>query len=286
MQVEECCRALLAEILPTADPGRTGVAIDVGVGTFCFYCEMFADIGFRSIAVEPMPTDELKEICTHKNIALIQSCVSDVDGTVDLFVGTFKGSENLNLNSMRADWWGATKDKRQVKSMRLSSLLETLNVNQIACLKLDVEGVEAAIIAQLQLLPPELLPRIIMFEYGGGDTIESGEAGWSPEFVAKTLSSLAILQQLGYAQSILVDSAPDTTEFVFDLRSISLDRNSIFQNGSVYGNIISLRASLYAHRIKKVCLPYLAELPPPQTNQAPAGYFRKILRYLQRAVGA
>src|SRR2546421_252028 len=153
MQVEECCRTLLAEILPAVDESRSGLAIDLGVGTFCFYCEMFADIGFTSIAVEPMPTNELKYICARKNITLIPACVSEVNGTVDLFLGNFQGSENLNLNSMRADWWGATKDKREVKSMRLPNLLEMLNAERVTCLKLDVEGIEPVIIEQLPSLP-------------------------------------------------------------------------------------------------------------------------------------
>src|SRR5437870_7346733 len=138
MQVEECCQSLLAEILPAGDPNRTGVAIDIGVGTFAFYCELFNQIGFRSVAVEPVPNDNLREICRHGDIALVESCVSEIDGTADLFMGTFDGIENLNLNSMRPDWWGVTKRKRVVKSMRLATLLETINARRVTCLKLDV----------------------------------------------------------------------------------------------------------------------------------------------------
>ena len=38
MRVEACCQSLLAEILPEIDPKKEGYCIDVGAGTFAFYC--------------------------------------------------------------------------------------------------------------------------------------------------------------------------------------------------------------------------------------------------------
>src|SRR4029077_8803890 len=76
MQVEECCSALLELILPSIDKDRSGWAIDVGVGTFCFYCEQFARLGFRTAAVEPLPVEELKNLCSKFNIRLVETCLS------------------------------------------------------------------------------------------------------------------------------------------------------------------------------------------------------------------
>ena len=68
MKVEDCCQALLAQILPTVDPQRQGICIDVGVGTFAFYCELFAQLGFEtlpSFVVGPM--ERLREARANGN---------------------------------------------------------------------------------------------------------------------------------------------------------------------------------------------------------------------------
>ncbi len=63
MRVESCCQKLLEQLLPDLDPQRQGICIDVGVGTFAFYCELFARLGFSTVAIEPSPTDKLRIIC-------------------------------------------------------------------------------------------------------------------------------------------------------------------------------------------------------------------------------
>ena len=55
MRVEACCQAVLTDLLPKIDPQRLGKCLDVGVGTFAFYCQKFAELGFEAIAVEPLP---------------------------------------------------------------------------------------------------------------------------------------------------------------------------------------------------------------------------------------
>ena len=44
MRVEPCCQSVLANILPVVDSKKEGICIDVGVGTFAFYCEMFGKL--------------------------------------------------------------------------------------------------------------------------------------------------------------------------------------------------------------------------------------------------
>lgn len=58
MNVEECCQALLAYTLSIVAQQRSHTCIDVGVGTFAFYCKLFAQLGFPTLAVEPLPIDE------------------------------------------------------------------------------------------------------------------------------------------------------------------------------------------------------------------------------------
>ncbi|MGB3905739.1 MAG: methyltransferase, partial [Anaerolineae bacterium] len=79
------------------------------------------------MAVEPLPVDALREICDQNGIALIEGCLSDIDGFQSLYIGTFAGAENLNLSSLVPDWWGASTEHRRVGSLTLSTLLSSIN---------------------------------------------------------------------------------------------------------------------------------------------------------------
>ena len=81
MRVEACCQRILSYVLPLVDEKREGICIDVGVGTFAFYCEMFSMLGFKPIAVEPLPVEGVRVLCQYDGITLIEACLSDVTGT-------------------------------------------------------------------------------------------------------------------------------------------------------------------------------------------------------------
>lgn len=240
MHVEECCFALLNHILPEVDSDRSGLTIDIGVGTFAFYCLLFKQLGFTSIAVEPVPNDELKQICDREGIKLWESCITETDGMVSIYMGTWKGSENTNLCSTRSDWWGIENKSKQVMSMTLPTLLKQEIVNKITCIKIDIEGTEIDVINQLLDIPDILLPLVLMFEYGGGDLKSSKKGGWTPDIYSSTLKCLEILRTLDYKEIILIDSAPDFSTKVYDLSSLhSFDE--IFPEYANYGNIIASR---------------------------------------------
>jgi FkbM family methyltransferase len=272
MHVEECSQALLNRILPEVDSNRSGLAIDIGVGTFAFYCQLFDQLRFPTIAVEPLPNKQLRQLCRYRQIQLVESCISEVDGLVNLYIGSYNGEENLNLNSLRPDWWGSTATAKQVQSMSLSKLLNEIAATSITCIKIDVEGMELSIIQQLSQLKETLLPKVLMFEYGGGDTRESGQGGWSKELLDGTLKSLEILRDVGYGQIILVDLAPDTKEQVLNLQSETLESTVLFQPQSIYGNIIALRGTQYPeHKIASICQPYRdnqSVAPPLQVKES------------------
>lgn len=238
MHVEECCQALLHYVLPEIDHSRKGLCIDVGVGTFELYCELFARTGFDTVAVEPLPTPEVTRLCNFLGIVLIKSCVYDTDGTQTMYIGTYRDSEDLNLSSIRSDWWGSSSHSVQVRSMALDTLLSTINAHLITCLKLDVEGVESVIIQQLQQIPVSLLPAVVVFEYGGGSTKQDGKAGWSEAGINGTLSCFRILKDLNYRTTILVDSSPERNEHIIDLAEVHLMPDEFFHPRSIYGNAI------------------------------------------------
>lgn len=258
MFVELACQALLRRILPDVDPKRSGLTIDIGVGDCDFYFQLFDNLKFQTVAVEPLPTERVRRMCEERNIKLIESCISHIDGPVPLYIGTNETSgNNINWNSMRSDWLVSSGNAVEVPSLSLITLLASAGARQVTCLKMDVEGMEQAIIEQLQDLQETLLPRVLMFEYGGGGTRESERGGWSKEIFTGTMKSLEIIRHLGYEQIILVDLAPNTKAHSVNLKSLVLAETAFFDPYSIYGNIIALRGAHYSERqIAAICKPY------------------------------
>jgi FkbM family methyltransferase len=282
MQVEECCSALLDKILPVIDKGRAGWAIDIGVGTFCFYCDQFARLGFRTAAVEPLPVEELRNLCSKSDIQLVEACIADKNGIATLYKGTFREEENLNLNSLRKDWWGVGKDPVEVPTMTLQSFLQKLSIGSITCMKLDVEGLEFSVIKRIAELKDEQIPRLIMFEYGGGGTKESRKGGWSTDIFEETLQSLNILSGLGFDKTILIDSSTTAPQ----IYSLQREKNYklYFASEFIYGNIISSCVEIVDdEEIISCCLPYSQN--KPSTNND-SNIRRKLSKIVKQVFGS
>ncbi|AIE75868.1 MULTISPECIES: FkbM family methyltransferase [unclassified Synechocystis] len=258
MRVEPCCQALLAQLLPEVDPQRQGVCIDVGVGTFAFYCQIFAELNFKSLAIEPLPVKALKKLAEHPTLTLLPVCLSDQDGEQTLYVGKFAGIFNSNFSSLSPQWFGASGHARQAKTVTLQTLIYQQQIEQITCLKLDIEGWEWAVIKQLENIESHLLPAVVMFEYGGGVNRGKNQKGWAPEFFENTLNILKLLKTLGYGSGVLLDFAPDCQEITFDLHQLEISKlDKLFPPESVYGNIILFRDyQPSASQLSQLCKPY------------------------------
>lgn len=257
MHVEKCSQALLINTLPRIDKSRNGICIEVGVGTFAFYCELFARTGFPAVAVEPLPAKKLINICQLFNIRLIRACVSDKDGMDSLYIGTFKGSENVNLSSLRSDWWGASSKSIEVPTITVNMLLKEVNVGSITCLKLDIEGMEPVVIKQLQDISPSQLPSIVMFEYGGGAARQTNQSGWSEVYLKGSVECFRILKRLNYKQAIMVDSSPQSKEQIINLNKVDISSESLFQPFSNYGNVICFQKIVTTEsEIERICVPF------------------------------
>ncbi|MBD2425307.1 FkbM family methyltransferase [Phormidium sp. FACHB-1136] len=257
MRVEACCQALLHHLLPEIDPQRQGVCFDVGVGTFAFYCDLFRQLGFATVAVEPLPTEKLKRRCQQQGITLLELCLSDQVGQQTLHLGQFANIGNRNFSSLSADWFGSSEHTQVVETLDLATLLTQTETKAITVLKLDIEGWEPVVIQQLASLAPDCLPALVMFEYGGGGSYEKGTQGWASPFLAGTLDSLKLLQRLGYQTSIMVDYAPGSEAKVFDLQALDLETETPFFANGVYGNILSFRHHQPSRdHIQRLCAPY------------------------------
>ena len=257
VRVEDCSQALLTEILPHVDPDKVGVCIDVGVGTFAFYCELFANLGFCSIAIEPLPTKKLLKLCHDRNITLIQGCLSDTNDIQTLYIGKFAGIYNLNLNSLSPDWFGSSYKEQQVNVIDIPTLLKRIKPETITCMKLDIEGTEVNVLKQFIELPEHLKPQIIMFEYGGGSRKSKAKKGWSPKFLKSTINSLNYLKESGYNLSLTIDYASNTKVKIFNLQTASIEPDILFDDNFIYGNIISFYNKSYSQEnIEKICSSY------------------------------
>ena len=84
MNVEEYCLSKIPAFLNYLDPEKRSTAIDIGVGTFNFYCEVFRKSGYNTIAVEPLPSKTLKKIVKDFNIILVEACIYSKSGKVDI----------------------------------------------------------------------------------------------------------------------------------------------------------------------------------------------------------
>ena len=263
MRVEACCQRILSYVLPLVDEKREGICIDVGVGTFAFYCEMFSMLGFKTIAVEPLPVEGVRVLCQYDSITLIEACLSDVNGTQTIHLGNVAAGLDSNYASIEPDWFGVATETREVQSLTLSKLLLNINAQKITCLKLDIEGAESTVLTQLGELPKAWLPSVVMFEYGGGGSREKGQYGWSPKYVSATMECIRALKECGYNCSIMIDNALDTEARVFELQSSTLEPDSIFYPNGGYGNIIAFSDfNIAQDEVAKVCAPYYQTSPP------------------------
>lgn len=257
MFVEECCQALLAKLLPKIC-SKSGVSIEVGCGTFAFYCELFSKLGLKAIAVEPLPVRDLKNICKARGISLVESCLLDFDGFVDIYIGSYSGAENFNLSSVYENWWGASGVTRRVKSISLKSLLEAYQIQEIDCFKIDIEGAELTVIKQFSELEPSYLPKVLVFEYGGGGAFESRAGGWSEIHLDNTIKIIRILKDLGFSTCVKIDSDQTSQESIFDLQSLQPEASLIFSSSNIYGNIVCFhkKIKIKESEVREICKPY------------------------------
>lgn len=253
------------------------MAFEIGVGTFSFFCETFAKLGFPTVAVEPMPTPTLIKLCNKRNIRLITGVVSDIDGFATLYIGNYEGAENTNLNSLYSNWWGSSAKTKEVVSVTLPRLLSNVGASKITCMKLDVEGAELSIISQFSSLSETEIPSVVMFEYGGGGQRNDGEGGWSSAYLGATMDCLKIMKSCGFDETIVID-ATSSRGHIVNLQNSTMMVDEFFEPQAVYGNIIAFRQYRPdAQELAKICQLYVGDEPSPSPLQQIFGFVRRQL---------
>jgi FkbM family methyltransferase len=243
MNVEVANISLLPYFLNLVDAQKNGLALDVGVGTSNFYCAEFSKLGYESIAVEPLPCADLKKLCLDNGINLVNAVLGEIDGAVNIYSGIYKDEELSDVSSTNPNWWGVSEKSKEisVESIRLDTLTRKHNITKISYMKVDTEGSELSILAQVPLLPLSLHPSIIEFEYGGGGSKKDGGGGWNESFFSNTLQILSLLKNIGYHSGLIIErEEPEMKSFKNDLSA-----ENIFKDHYVYGNILLSKANIF-----------------------------------------
>ncbi len=245
MNVEQTILKNLTKLLHIYDKKRHGYAIDVGVGTYNFYCELFAKNNYKTIAIEPLPSERLLRIIRKNEIELVQACLTDETGETTIYTGIFENANCPDVSSINRDWWGVTNKSQAkiVKTITLSDIIQLFNIERITIIKMDTEGSEYNIIKQFGELPAKYFPEIIEFEYGGGSSKKLGIGGWEPKYFSKTINIIKLLNSLGYKYLLLYESTNKHIKY-FELSKIN-DFESIFQPDYEYGDILMFKAKKF-----------------------------------------
>lgn len=248
MDVEKKIFTLIPYLLKKYDKRKIGVAIDIGVGTFNFYCEVFKDEGFNTYAIEPLPSENLQKLVKERNINLISACITGFNGKIMIYSGQFHGSQSSDLSSIHKSWWGVNEQSNVslVDSIRLEKLFSEYSIDQITYMKIDTEGSEWEIISQFQELDRTTLPKIVEFEYGGGASKHEQKAGWSQEYFSKTIDCISTLKECGY-KYVLVFDREENQPLFYTLRSLRNIKH-IFKETYVYGNLIFFKEKKFSNR--------------------------------------
>lgn len=242
MDPEHSLVSLLQTLLPAVDPGRHGWFVEIGCGSFQYFFQRIAPLGFRSLAVEPLVVPRLRTACQQSGTTLLGTCVGPQDGSATMYVGSFNGQTCVDVSSLMPNWWGSSQQAVTVNSVTLGRALTGIDL--VTALKLDVEGAEAMIVQQMLTLPAQQLPRILAFEFVGEGHPHTMSRPGGIEFVRNSSICLDVLQRLGYGTGVVLDTDASAAR-VFDLRRDAVpDLADAFGPNSNWGNVLLLHGSV------------------------------------------
>lgn len=199
--VERLTWIWLSRLLSEVDPDKTGWAIDAGLGRSEFYCEWTQNMGYKSIGIEPVPTDEAARACASSNVPLISAALGDKDGEAMLF-----NAPERDLRSLDGELWGGMHEMDLVPVVTLASLLEEYHIDKVTLLKMDIEGTEPEVINTLPDLDEKLQPSLICFEFGGAGPLWGKSGPWQSDHHQILLYAIRILNSIGYNWGVVIGS--------------------------------------------------------------------------------
>lgn len=226
--------ALLETLLPRVDPERKGTFVEIGCGTSNFSFVMARALGYKGLATDPILMPQCVTAALYADVHLDPYAITDHDGYVDLYLHK---DCDANFASVLPSWMeGAASILAPCR--KLETWLRDTGTRAIACLKLDVEGAENIILRQLSGLPAVLLPKIVVFEYGGGSNRSEGKGGWTTEHYVNTMECWKLLLQNGYSLHSRFDS--NVGPLAMD-DSVTGGIDAVLPPDAHYGNLVFVR---------------------------------------------
>jgi len=240
MNFEFATDYLCSKFLGRLRPSTSGVVLEIGLGSLNYSFMWAAPLGFRCVAVEPLPVEALINSSNEHGVELVRAAMSDISGDIPIFHGELYGHDLVDISSLNPRWWGVGDRKTIVQCLTLPELCSTRSIDLIALMKIDTEGSENNILSMLRDFSFTSLPRIITVEYGGGGEASSCmRGGWAPEFFEGTRQLLNTLEELGYNCSIVLEE----NRILPKLRksATAFDAEKIFESDFVVGNLLFIR---------------------------------------------
>lgn len=226
--VEQNTWNTIRELITTHDPDHRGWCVDVGIGESDYYFEWFAALGYPTLAIEPLPTEQARNACKAVNVPLLEMALSDIAGASTLYsTGT--------IHSLEKVLWGAADNHRLVSSIRLSDVIATYRIEHFTALKLDIEGHEGSVLRSLRT---PILPTVLSFEFGGVWQKHTKQGQWSDRHMTELLATLAWLYHLGYKSGTVISSGDADR-----IQQVSFNQPSIddmFTPDCNWGNIVTV----------------------------------------------
>jgi FkbM family methyltransferase len=218
----------IKELIQIVDPNREGWAIDVGIGDDDYYFEWFNALGYKTIAVEPLPTERARYALIEHNVRFVEAAIAESVGEATMYTAR-------NIHSLIGGLWGDSDSEiKTVLTTTLKALTE--GIDKVTALKLDIEGAEGVVLQQINT---NLLPSVLSFEFGGVWNRETMQGPWSSERQEELFSNLHLLSTLGYKEAFIVSSGDSDKVQVVDLPVY--DADALFAPDTNWGNIVAWR---------------------------------------------
>ena len=250
MDTEFATDYLCQRFLKVLDPQAKGAIVEVGLGSLNYSFQWAAPLGYRCLAVEPLPTEGLILATSSRGVELIQAAMGATSGEVPIYHGELNGHKLPDISSLNPRWWGVSERCTVVPVMTLPDLCISKKIERISLLKVDTEGSEADILSLLPMLPRETLPRLLVVEYGGGGTLGSAAGGWSPEFFQGTQRLLDTAKELAYDSCIVLEK--ERMLPIFRRGPKAIDVSHLFKPNFQVGNLILIKDAQDAMQITKL----------------------------------
>jgi FkbM family methyltransferase len=240
MDIEFATDLLCNRFLTSLNSSETEVVLEIGLGSLNYSFQWAAPLGFRCLAVEPLPTESLLVATKHNRIELVVAAMGAQSGEVPIYHGVLHDHDLPDISSLNPRWWGVSERSSIVPCLTLPELCTSRSIERIALLKVDTEGSEYDVISLLPELRANTKPRVITVEYGGGGNTRSSQiGGWAPEFLTGIRQLLEITKKEGYSATIVFESNRLIPKLRIGAQAFNVDE--LFDADFLVGNLMIVR---------------------------------------------